>query len=113
MITLVAAAGFGSILSIRRGSSYSPCTPGVLPTDASPCELGAMAVDPDGVASDQGGNGSSALNLTTQVVVCPPDTCLSRGCSPVTLRRHFFVAKGLQGCGIDTMAPEGSQFQVS
>lgn len=28
------------------------------------------------------------------------------------LRRHLFSVKGLQGCGVDTMAAEGTQFQV-
>jgi hypothetical protein len=84
----------------------------VAPTAAAPCEPGAEALDPDGVTADQGVNGSTVLNLTAQVVVCPPAACKTQGCSPIELRRHLFRAKGLQGCGIDMMAAEGTQFKV-
>jgi hypothetical protein len=45
--------------------------------------------------------------------VCPPAKCISSsGCSPAELQRHYFVTKGLKGCGIDTNAPEGTEFKV-
>jgi hypothetical protein len=76
----------------------------------APCELGASASDPDG-----GGSPSDpvAVDLSSQVVVCPPDNCISRGCSLQELRRHFFRTKGLRGCGIDTMAAVGARFEVT
>lgn len=71
-------------------------------------------MDPDGVVAAPGGNsnGSTALNMTAQVVVCPPAKCLNQGCSPLELQRHYMTAKGLQGCGINTNMPEGTQFKV-
>jgi zinc transporter 1/2/3 len=106
---------------VRQGSSYEACKDGVAPTADSPCEPGAIAVDPDGVSAasyedavggDVSSSTSSGANKTDEVVVCPPEQCLTRGCSPVELRRHFFAVKGLKGCGIDTSLPEGSQFKV-
>jgi len=68
-------------------------------------------VDPDGAASP-GSSTTGPLDLTSQVVVCPPSHCTSRGCSPIELRKHFFAVKGLQGCGIDMTLDEGTSFQV-
>lgn len=71
-------------------------------------------MNPDGLQAPQAGsNGSTELNLTASLVVCPPLTCITSGCSPIELRRHLFSVKGLQGCGIDTMATEGAQFDVN
>ncbi|WIA22837.1 hypothetical protein OEZ85_001227 [Tetradesmus obliquus] len=42
----------------------------------------------------------------------PESTCLSSGCSPAVLRRHYFAAKGLAGCGINTAAAVGTRFTV-
>jgi zinc transporter 1/2/3 len=106
---------------VRQGSNYEPCKDGVAPTADNPCEPGATAVDPDGASpasneetdsTDSIISSSQGVNKTAEVVVCPPEQCLSRGCSPVELRRHFFAVKGLKGCGIDTSMPEGSQFKV-
>jgi hypothetical protein len=70
-------------------------------------------MDPDGLQAADTANGSTALNLTSRVVVCPPAKCISSsGCSPAELQRHYFVTKGLKGCGIDTNAPEGTEFKV-
>lgn len=119
VITLITANGFGSIVRVRQGASYDLCKDGVAPTADSPCEPGATAVDPDGAAGDSAGSASSttttaaaSLNKTDEVVVCPPAQCLSKGCSPMELRRHYFSVKGLKGCGIDTSLPEGTQFKV-
>jgi hypothetical protein len=109
-ISLITAPGFDAVVYVRRGSSYTPCKSGMLPAADSPCEPGANATDPDGL--QQIGGSTSAADLTDRVVVCPPAACTSRGCSPVELRRHYFSAKGLQGCGIDTSRPEGTQFKV-
>jgi hypothetical protein len=75
-------------------------------------------MDPDGVSAAAADNASGAsssstgVNKTDEVVVCPPEQCLTRGCSPVELRRHFFTSKGLKGCGVDTSMPAGTQFKV-
>lgn len=110
-IALVSITGAESpVVHVRRGQQYTVCRPGARATAEAPCEPGATAVDPDGMVQAPAGNNS--LDLTSQVVVCPPIKCLTSGCSPLELRRHTFAAKGLQGCGIDTSAPEGTQFKV-
>ena len=96
-------------MQLQRGTDYSLCQPGISPTIISPCEPGALANDPDG-----GGTLASpeALEITKQIVVCPPERCLVYGCPPSELRRHRLLSKGLLGCGIDPFAPEGTQFYV-
>lgn len=111
-IQLVDIVGSSPVVHVRSGQDYRVCTDGVPPTVDSPCEPGATAFDPDGLAAAAGSNGSTALNLTSRVVVCPPTKCISSGCSPSELQRHYFVNKGLKGCGIDTTAPEGTEFKV-
>lgn len=116
-VQLVDVIGSSSpVVRVRRGQSYEACRKGAQFTADAPCEPGATAWDPDGSAAATGasftGDGSTSLDLTSNVMVCPPAKCLSRGCSPTEIRRHFFTAKGLQGCGIDTMAPEGTEFKV-
>lgn len=110
-ITLVTTTSFSNIIHVRRGGIYGVCKQGVLPTVAAPCEPGATAVDPDGLVTD-GSLHAKPLDKTAEIVVCPPDSCLTRGCSPAELRRHYFNYKGLNGCGIDTDATEGTQYQV-
>lgn len=100
----------GFVVHVRRGQSYTVCRTGVRPTAAAPCEPGVIAFDPDGAKDATGGN--TSIDLTAKVVVCPPAKCLTRGCSPMELQRHTLAVKGLQGCGIDLMAPEGTQFKV-
>lgn len=91
-----------------QGASYSPCAPGVQPTVATPCEPGAQAMDPDG--SQQG----SMADLTSKVLACPPAECLlPAGCSPALLHAHRFAVHGLRGCSIDTLAQEGTQFNIT
>jgi hypothetical protein len=70
------------------------------------------AFDPDGLLASDAVNGSTALNLTSRVVVCPPAKCITSGCSPAELQRHYLTAKGLKGCGFDADAAEGTQFKV-
>jgi zinc transporter 1/2/3 len=91
-------------------SNYQPCAVGVTPTVSKPCEPGATSSDPDGITASSGA--TSSLDLAAAVVVCPPAACLSIGCSPAVLRRHYFAAKGLAGCGIDTAAAVGTRFTV-
>ncbi len=105
-VTLVLGTNFSTVVYVRRGGSYAPCAAGISPTPDVPCEPGANATDPDG------GVGGTALDLTANVVVCPPSDCLLKGCSPDVLRSNYFSIKGLQGCGIDTMAAVGTQFAV-
>lgn len=114
VITLTEILGSNPVVHVRRGQPYSVCADGVPAAADTPCEPGATAMDPDGLlaAVDSGGNGSTALNLTSRVVVCPPTRCITSGCSPQELQRHYLTSKGLQGCGIDTNAADGTQFKV-
>jgi hypothetical protein len=113
-LELVVTQRFGNVVGVRRGSSYGPCASGTLPIAEAPCEPGAIATDPDGAAaSDSDSSVRGPLDLTSEVVVCPPSQCLSKGCSLLELRKHYFAVKGLQGCGIDTAAAEGTKFTVS
>jgi hypothetical protein len=111
-IMLNPVLGVSSVVRVRRGQTYTVCPEGVPPTAGAPCEPGATASDPDGIQAADAFNGSTALNLTSRVVVCPPAKCISSGCSPAELQRHFLTAKGLKGCGIDADAAEGTQFKV-
>lgn len=111
-ITLDPVLGASSVVRVRRGQTYTICPEGVLPTADVPCEPGVTAVDPDGLLAADAVNGSTAVNLTNNVVVCPPAKCVSSGCSPAELQRHYLTAKGLKGCGIDADAAEGTQFKV-
>ena len=112
VIALLSTSDFSDIVHVRRGGSYDICKAGTAPTAAAPCEPGAIAVDPDGLVPANS-TMPQPLNKTSEVVVCPPASCLSRGCSPTELRRNYFVTKGLAGCGIDTSAPEGTQYKVN
>eukprot|EP00775_Hariotina_reticulata_P011535 gene11535-11678_t len=111
-LQLVMVTGFGNVVAVRRGSSYGPCASGSTPTAEAPCEPGANATDPDGAAGPDSSAVRSPLDLTSEVVVCPPSQCLTKGCSLLELRKHYFTVKGLQGCGIDTSAAEGTKFTV-
>lgn len=111
-ITLIDILGASPVVHVRSGQAYTVCPDGVPPTADVPCEPGVVAVDPDGLAPSDGANGSTVLNLNSKVVVCPPAKCISSGCSPSELQRHYLAAKGLKGCGIDTSAPEGTEFKV-
>jgi hypothetical protein len=54
--------------------SYAYCG-GSDPSPDSPCEPGALAIDPDG------GLGGQSTNLTASIVACPPTVCLGKnGC---------------------------------
>jgi zinc transporter 1/2/3 len=110
-IALITAKGFGAIVDVKRMGQYQACADGITPTADSPCEPGATAVDPDGSTTSSGGAASS-LDLTAAVVVCPPAACITTGCSPIMLRRHYFANKGLAGCGINTAAAVGTRFTV-
>jgi hypothetical protein len=106
VLELVTSATLGPVVTLRRGTSYAACSPGVVPSRDAPCELGAVAMDPDG------GKGGAPLNLTDQVVVCPPDECLKQGCSSSTLRAYRFSVIGLKSCTIDGSDHVGSEFVV-
>lgn len=113
-ISLNAIADPGPVVHVRHGRPYTVCADGPPPAAEAPCEPGATAIDSDGLpAGSTGSNGSTAFNLTDKVVVCPPAKCIQSGCSPAELQKHYFAAKGLKGCGIDTNAPEGTSFKVS
>jgi hypothetical protein len=106
VIELVTSAALGPVVTIRRGTSYTTCSPGAAPSRDDPCELGAVAVDPDG------GEGGGPLNLTDQVVACPPVECLTQGCPSSTLRAYRFSVIGLKSCTINGADHVGSQFVV-
>jgi hypothetical protein len=105
-MTLITTPDLDVVVRLKRGTRYAACAKGIRPTAEAMCEAGATAFDPDG------GPDMAGLNLTEQVVVCPPADCLTQGCSANTLRAHRFNVKGLQGCCYDPMAPAGSQFVV-
>lgn len=64
-LTLRTAAALPATVNIKQFSTYAACAPGVPPTAALPCELGATATDAqDGV-------------LTTAVNSCAPSSCTS------------------------------------
>ena len=99
----------GANVFVRRVfGSYPACRKESKPTVDEPCEPGASAFDPDG-----GGDGKG-LDISDDVVVCPPPACVQGGgCSPGELRRHHFGVKGLAGCAFDPMAAEGTVFPVT
>jgi hypothetical protein len=105
-ITLITTPDLDTVVRLKRGTRYAACDAGIRPTAEAVCEAGATAFDPDG------GPDMAGMNLTEQVVVCPPADCLTQGCSANTLRAHRFNVKGLQGCAYDPMAPVGTQFVV-
>ncbi|GLC66107.1 hypothetical protein PLESTF_000385600 [Pleodorina starrii] len=110
-LALITAAAAPAFIKLPRGSTYAPCPADAdLTASSTPfCEPGATAVDSTG-----------AVNLTDRVVVCPPSDCLYRtagagssgGCSSDLLRRHTLAAKGLAGCGLNTLAPPGAVFHI-
>ena len=108
-ITLITTPDSGAVVMLKRGSDYAPCGADATATADKPCELGATAVDPDGGVQS---TVPVALDITKQVVVCPPMDCLKYGCSAKELRSHLFSVKGLKGCGIDTLAAEGTHYEI-
>jgi hypothetical protein len=107
VIELVTSPALGPVVTLKRGSSYAACSPGTAPLKDAPCEPGAWAMDPDG------GEGGTALNLTDQVVACPPAECLTQqGCSSSTLRAYRFSVNGLKSCTINLSEFVGAQFVV-
>ncbi|KAG2436559.1 hypothetical protein HYH02_011496 [Chlamydomonas schloesseri] len=132
-LQLLTGAAAAPLVTLRRGRPYAPCAAG---TDLSmpstqPCEPGAIAWTTAAAATDGASNLTAASNLTDRVVVCPPLACLralaaasssnttfaalsanATGCSADLLRRHTLAAKGLAGCGINTLAPPGAVFYV-
>ena len=132
-LQLLTGAAAPALVTLRRGRPYAPCAAG---TDLSmpstqPCEPGAIAWTTAAAATDGASNFTTAANLTDRVVVCPPLACLralaaasssnttfaalsanATGCSADLLRRHTLAAKGLAGCGINTLAPPGAVFYI-
>jgi hypothetical protein len=88
-VALRTSNALGPMVYIRRAfGTYAACGPKQLPTTDVPCELGASALDPDG-----GPKGKGEVDLTGELVVCPPAACLTVGCSPEELKRHRFAVK--------------------
>jgi hypothetical protein len=99
-ISLRTSESLGQMVYVRRAfGAYAACGLNQLPAADAPCDLGAAAADPDG-----GPKAKDEVDLTGEVVVCPPAACLASGCSPEELKRHRFSQKvgslsgGLQ-CG--------------
>ncbi|KAK3236511.1 hypothetical protein CYMTET_53346 [Cymbomonas tetramitiformis] len=99
-LTLVKSDPTGSVVSVKQGRSYLPCTTleGAAEVAAGGvCDLGVNATDPeDG-------------NLTAAVLACPPYSCLTGG--QVYCQGHEYAVKGLQGC-LNTSAAVGSIIEV-
>ncbi|KAK3289237.1 hypothetical protein CYMTET_3328 [Cymbomonas tetramitiformis] len=79
-------------VDVRQHDAYTACPDDE--THSMLCEPGATAID------DEDGD------LTSTVLVCPPDSCLSVGCPG-----HTWATKGMQGC-INTSSPVGTIFSV-
>ncbi|GIL59280.1 hypothetical protein Vafri_14181 [Volvox africanus] len=106
ILSLITSNLLPVLVGIKRGTRYTYCN-GSEPTPDAPCELGALASDPDGGADGKG------VNLTMDVVVCPPLVCLSmRGCSIEVLNSYRLSQRGLAGCGIDPLAPVGTTYII-
>ncbi len=78
-----------------RPARYDYCN-GSEPTADEPCELGALAYDPDGSAGAELFNSAGATwrsaatprNLTDHIIACPPAQCLSpAGCTTEVRQR--------------------------
>eukprot|EP00854_Cymbomonas_tetramitiformis_P015050 gene15050-17786_t len=82
----------GELAYVRQGQEYPACQPSQIPTDALPCEPGAVAYAADG------------RNLTRNVYSCPPAACYHELNACVG---HEFASKGTQGC-FDPNAEIGS-----
>ncbi|GLC58893.1 hypothetical protein PLESTB_001414500 [Pleodorina starrii] len=106
VISLITSDILPSRVGVKQGSSYSYCN-GSDPSHDAPCELGALAIDPDG------GPGFQVTNLTGSIIACPPTACLGKGGCPLKIMRSYrLTSRGLDGCGINTMAPVGTVFAV-
>ena len=84
-------------IKVPQNSNYSACAPGQL----SMCEPGATASGPNP-------NGPGSVDLTNQILSCPPDSCIAYGCPG-----YEFYSVGLEPCGVNTSAPIGSSFTVN
>ncbi|KAK3267327.1 hypothetical protein CYMTET_24107, partial [Cymbomonas tetramitiformis] len=84
-------------VSVEQGAEYAMCTAEELAGGGGEtlCEPGVDSADGDGV------------DLTDQVVVCPPEECIRRGCPG-----HEVKWKGLRPC-INTSAAVGSSYDVA
>jgi hypothetical protein len=108
-ITLINTPSLGAVVLLKRGIEYMPCVARTNTSSERPCEPGALAIDPDG-AGDM--TIPMPLDISKQIVVCPPSNCVKFGCSAGQLRLHMFALTGLKGCGIDTLAPAGTRFVI-
>ncbi|GAX85510.1 hypothetical protein CEUSTIGMA_g12926.t1 [Chlamydomonas eustigma] len=67
-LQLMSTSTLGTSVNVYQNSSYKACAWKQQPTAQVLCELGAVATGPGGV------------NVTSQVLACPPSECLPYGC---------------------------------
>ncbi|KAK3243702.1 hypothetical protein CYMTET_46660 [Cymbomonas tetramitiformis] len=89
------AAVSSAYMEVRQHGEYRICTGNEVNHSHVLCEPGVDATD------DEDGD------LTSQVVVCPPENCTDR----VACSGHEWMAKGVQGC-VNTSATVGTIFDV-
>ncbi|KAK3252906.1 hypothetical protein CYMTET_37812 [Cymbomonas tetramitiformis] len=86
----------GGYVEVRQHQGYIACTAEALAADPEAlCEPGVVAYD------------ASQREVTSQVIVCPPESCLGR----TRCAGHEWVRKGIQGC-LNTSAEVGTIFEI-
>ncbi|KAK3268689.1 hypothetical protein CYMTET_22821 [Cymbomonas tetramitiformis] len=83
-----------AFVDVKQHGTYMACAVGEEEQADVLCEPGATAHD------DEDGD------LTSKVLACPPESCLSTGCPG-----HEWASKGLQGC-LNTSADVGTVFDI-
>jgi hypothetical protein len=94
-LSLVGAA----VVKVKQGQVYAACRPAALSTADEPCEGGALGAAPGGA------------DASGAVIVLPGDVpaslCLTQTCAGLE-----WAARKLNGSGIDTSAPTGTEFTL-
>ncbi|GMH32250.1 hypothetical protein BSKO_00084 [Bryopsis sp. KO-2023] len=105
-IELIVQSGLSETVNVKRGQYFTSCDVEnkQLPTDETPCELGATALDSDGITEE--------IDVSDKVLVCLPKECIVKGCSKKKLQVHAFKRKGLVGCGINPFAVVGTVYPI-
>ena len=92
-----------AFVEVRRGSSYARCKAGAIHRDEAPCDGGADVRYGGGTSTEE----SYPVPVFSLPGTVPASSCLGESCQGLE-----FAAKGLDGCGVDTWAPEGSTYVV-
>ena len=95
-LTLTTTVSMSTSVNIKQFSAYRACTSGQQPTATLPCEPGATALGPNNQV------------LTSQVLACPPASCIPFGCPG-----YQFSRVGITPCAINSSAPVGTTYSVT